>query len=578
MIPENLNSFDENNHIGARSLEIKKILQGNKFLIPEYQREFAWGISEVEELINDLNDINANDKYFIGHMVFEGRENGDIFQIIDGQQRITTIVIIICALRDIFYERNECDLADPLNDKYIIHKDDRNKPFPGLSSEMSYPVLQKYVQKKPGEKESCSPTRKGEKNIIEIYDFVLGELKEYSIEELEIFRDKLLNIEVIFVSAQGMLNAQRIFMTINARGKDLSFVDLIKSQIFVLYPNNDALLAEPNDSWSFILSNVGTDIEEFFYIVWLSRFKLLQKAQIFKDFMKLTKNPEFNIKDFIDRLKEDSVMFAKMYAKDFIQWNSKNPKEYGAFRSINAIIHTFEINKAITPYLMSLLRSYFIDKKISLEMLKKILGCLEKFHFINNSVCANYLGGFDKLYSKKARDLLEAQNKEDAHKQIKSAIQDLNNRIPTLSEFKANFSKKVYYNPNKSKTKRDYDKDKRAKDFSNYILKKLEFLEQNSNILFHEISLEHLYPASHNDWEDLYNFENIKNIGNLVLLDAGLNSIIGNKSFEFKKKKIIENSTIYTTRAAIKDKDSWLDREIEERTNYIIEEYYKLKY
>ena len=142
MIPENLNSFDENNHIGARSLEIKKILQGNKFLIPEYQREFAWGISEVEELINDLNDINANDKYFIGHMVFEGRENGDIFQIIDGQQRITTIVIIICALRDIFYERNECDLADPLNDKYIIHKDDRNKPFPGLSSEMSYPVLQ----------------------------------------------------------------------------------------------------------------------------------------------------------------------------------------------------------------------------------------------------------------------------------------------------------------------------------------------------------------------------------------------------------------------------------------------------
>ena len=73
-------------------------------------------------------------------------------------------------------------------------------------------------------------------------------------------------------------------------------------------------------------------------------------------------------------------------------------------------------------------------------------------------------------------------------------------------------------------------------------------------------------------------FENIKNIGNLVLLDAGLNSIIGNKSFEFKKKKIIENSTIYTTRAAIKDKDSWLDREIEERTNYIIEEYYKLKY
>ncbi|MFS6938888.1 DUF262 domain-containing protein [Neisseria animaloris] len=578
MIADGFTSSDESNHIAARSLEIKKVLQGNKFLIPEYQREFAWGVTEVEELINDLNDISDSDKYFIGHMVFEGRENGDTFQIIDGQQRITTIVIMICALRDIFYERGENDLADPLNDKYIIHKDDRNKPFPGLSSEMSYPILQKYVQKKPIEKEECKPTRSGEKNIIEIYDFVVNEFKKYSTEELETFRDKLLNIEVIFVSAQGMLNAQRIFMTINARGKDLSFVDLIKSQIFVLYPNQDSLLQEPNDSWSFILSNVGTDIEEFFYIVWHSRFKLIQREHIFKDFMKLAQKQGFDIKDFVNKLKEDSVMFAKMQAKDFSNWSTESINEYSAFYSINAIINVFGINKAITPYLLALLRAYFIDKKISLLMFKKILGCLEKFHFINNSVCANYLGGFDKFYSKKARDLLESTNKQDAHKQIKKTIDDLNERIPTLEEFKETFSQKVYYNPQKARTKRDYEKDKRARDLSNYVLKKLEFLEQNSNISFHKISLEHLYPASYDNWPKLQNFDNIKYIGNLVLLDSDLNSKLGNKDFDYKKEKILRESKIITTKLAIKDKEKWCDEEINERTNRIVEEYYNLKF
>ena len=81
-----------------------RILQGNgeniftgndKYVIPLYQRAYAWGSRQLKQLVEDISDFDS-DKYYIGTLIVS--RNGDTFEVIDGQQRLTTTSIIISYL------------------------------------------------------------------------------------------------------------------------------------------------------------------------------------------------------------------------------------------------------------------------------------------------------------------------------------------------------------------------------------------------------------------------------------------------------------------------------------------------
>ena len=255
-------------NVEARSQKIENILKKGVFVIPDYQREYDWDNSEIDEFIEDIEEIKTNESYFIGHMVLEGDFNGNIFNVIDGQQRITTITIILSVIRDLFYANNETDLADGLNENYIFGKDRSNKLYIILENKMPYPVLQAYVQSVPSEKDlSVKPIKSGEKRIIKVYDKLKKLFETKTISELEEFRDKILDLEVIFVAVSDEVDAFTIFETLNATGKDLTPMDLIKNQIFKLYPRQPHI-DEPNDSWKIILSNSETKNLKFLNNFW----------------------------------------------------------------------------------------------------------------------------------------------------------------------------------------------------------------------------------------------------------------------------------------------------------------------
>lgn len=158
-------------NVDALGMPIKKLLTDGIYTIPDYQREYDWDDEQINELIEDINEIEPNDSYFIGHMVFEGKRNGDFFTVIDGQQRITTITIMLCCLRDIFYKKNEKDLGDGINDNYIFYKNVDNKKLARLVNEMPYPVLQARVINVPDERDNdVLPQKNGEKKIIDAYN------------------------------------------------------------------------------------------------------------------------------------------------------------------------------------------------------------------------------------------------------------------------------------------------------------------------------------------------------------------------------------------------------------------------
>lgn len=544
--------------VEAFSQKISNVLSKGKFIIPDYQREYDWDENEINELLEDLEDVKPYESYFIGHMVFEGKFTDEEFKVIDGQQRITTLTIMLSVIRDLFYSKSLKNLGDGINDKYIFAKDVDNNSFVILENKMPYPILQAYVQSVPNDKDlTVKPVKSGERKIIKAYDYFRSLFKDRTEQELKDLRDKILNLEVIFVAASDKVDAHSIFMTLNATGKDLTPIDLIKNQIFSLYPTQPHI-EEPNDTWKKIINNIDDKGGKFFNNFWSSRYKKVSDSRLFKEFYKNIVKAETPIKDFVKQLLDDSFIYRKINNPSKEDW--KKQGEHQIYFSINAITNVFGIEVANTM-LISLVREYEC-KMISQAYLIKALNAIERFHFINNAICSNRSSGLDQFYSKSSRDLLNGKNKQDKHIVVDSFINNLEDKIPKKENFIANFDLKLHYSSKSTKQKR----------LVNYVLTKIEFKKQNGNVQLYDMSIEHIYPENPdtNIWSPI-DTKHIGNIGNLVLLDAGLNSRIGNTCYQNKKSIILEESKLISTKDVFNGNDKWSEKEIQQRRNELID-------
>ncbi len=546
-------------NVEARSQTIESVFKKGQYIIPEYQREYDWTEENLNEFIQDINE-SSEENYFIGHMVCEGNYNGVKFRVIDGQQRITTITIILSVIRDIFYEKKINNLANGLHEKYIFSKDKDYNEYVILDNKMPYPVLQAYVQSKPDKKDkTIEAVKSGEKKIIKAYNKFYKEWKDFSEDKLKNLRDKILNLEIIFVAVDDEVDAFTIFETLNAKGKDLTPLDLIKNQVFKNY-DRQAHIDEPNDSWKMIIENSKDKNIKFLNYFWASRYKKVSDRKIYKEFIKSSKEDDFNYNIFIKNLLNDSKIFQKIISPKLEDWSDNG--EFKVYFSLNAI-QIFNIQVA-NSLLMSLLREYE-NKSISLKYLVKALMAIERFHFINNAIIGGRSSGLDTMYSRISRDLYNAIYKHQKHNVIDEMIKKLKDKLPNIEQFKAKIDSRLYY----------ISKNTKQKKLVQYALKRLEYEKQNYNVELLDVSLEHIYPEKFDQcWANI-NIKYIQDIGNLVLLDKGINSDIGNKPYAEKKKFILEKSTLLTTKEVFEKYSEWNKESIEKRKNLLIEKLYE---
>lgn len=157
---------------------IRKVLSNkNKYNIPRYQREYSWEKDEISEYFGDIikqlkfnNGIVNSDDYFMGSILLTGDYNssGKKLDVVDGQQRLTTITIFLSALAEAFAKINESGLYDIVWE-YIIGKDDNGNEYPILYNEVQYPYFQYYIQRK--QREKVEPTCEEEDRIKEAFEY-----------------------------------------------------------------------------------------------------------------------------------------------------------------------------------------------------------------------------------------------------------------------------------------------------------------------------------------------------------------------------------------------------------------------
>lgn len=521
--------------INSIDKDVKKIFESGYYTIPRFQRPYSWDRENVSDLWTDTI-VDSEGDYFIGSMVVF-KAGSDTYGIVDGQQRLTTITMMMCALRNALESEGFSSLATGIH--YLVERPNiDNKPQYVLSPETSFPYFQEHIQKR-GQPEIQVEVGEEEKGIQaafdQIQDMIRGatnaikgdttiakEKKAQRIrEKLVSIRDKILSLKLIWVELDDEDDAYVIFETLNTRGKDLSVSDLVKSYLTKLIKTKNAQVDPPKLKWERILSTIegsAKDIktEEFLHHYWLSKHDYVTLKKLFREIKRVVKKE--HAPGFLDELVGEATTYREIHETSFRKWKIE---ENGIRQSLDAF-GTFRIKQQV-PMVLSVMRDYKV-KDLKKKHVESILSAIENFHFIFTAVTSQRSsGGISQMYASCAKKLVSASTTKAKVEVISELHQKLRERVPSHDEFLLNF-KEIYFTNNYTK----------QKELVRYILSRMHAFHSPAAVTNYEgMTIEHLMPQSaigtNNITEQI-----VGQLGNLIFVPPGLNTKLGNKAFSDK--------------------------------------------
>lgn len=549
--------------------DIRYLFTSSFYKVPRFQRPYSWTKENIDEFWLDIIE-SADDEYFIGSMVVY-KEKVDTYGIVDGQQRMTTITMVLCALRELMRSAGLSEIADGVH-QTIERKDiNENKPHFVLQTETSYPYLQEAIQKHP-QKTITLVDGSEEKKIQDAYAEIKSKMKEHlkkklnvkelphkaddhQTQELKWLRDKVLSLKVIFIDLDNEDDAYVVFETLNARGKDLSISDLVKSHITKNWQMKNARVDRASDKWKEIITILdgapkNIDIDDFLLHYWISKHKHTSKKELFGLIKKYVNKD--NVEEFVDELIDESKAYRTIFDPCFYDWDKQ---ERQIFKSLKALT-IFQV-KQPTPLLLATLVQ-IRHKKISLKNAKAIFSAIEVFHFISTAIISqSSSGGTSTLYSKAARDL-RITNKTNLGDITRKFVDKIKNKTPSQKEFSASFID-VGYSEKHSKNKK----------LAQYILEKFDSHNKKDPIDYDQMTIEHIASQSDKAISEL----EISKIGNLLYVSSELNEKLKNSDFSKKKPKLTQHIT-ESTDCGISNATKWGVNEINDRSQKMSDKAY----
>ncbi len=544
--------------------EVRKVLDSGYYTIPRFQRPYRWRLANVEDFWADTIASNDSD-YFIGSIVVY-RVGESTHGIVDGQQRLTTITMLLCALRDAFQDEGFSDLANGTHN-LIERKDIEDRQQYVLQTETSYPYLQEYIQKFAAPEVAQQPGPE-ERNLGEAFKFLCGNLqstikgiksnasispekKSAQIKKaLTEIRDKVLRLKLIFIELENEDDAYVIFETINTRGEDLKVSDLVKTHILKLLKPKNLKVDLPKEKWSKMVELLeecqeDLSISSFLHHFWLSKYDYTTEKKLFKELRKRVKQD--NVEEFFGELTRDARLYREIHETTFRTWRPEEVEIRNALRAMNL----FKVKQQL-PMVISVLREYDA-KRIKRKHAEEMLGAIENFHFCFTAVTSQRSsGGISMMYARHARKLLAAKDLSAKLVVLRELREKLRDGLPSRAEFITNFSEILYS-----------DQYTKQKKLVQYILGRItEHHCRGVALDYDRMTIEHL--AAQNGKTPGLKPADIASIGNLLLLDPKLNNKLGNKDFQ-AKKAVLQASQAWVD-DLITNARAWGSAQIRQRT------------
>ncbi|SAY38821.1 RloF, partial [Candidatus Synechococcus spongiarum] len=286
----------------ANSTLRQLLANGLRYRVPMFQRDYAWGPDEWDDLWQDMvalvDEEDAEPAHYMGYLVLQSPNNRE-FDIIDGQQRMTTMsVLILAAIAHLM----DLSMAEGADSKNRQRADQLRNSYIGYLDPVTLVSQSKLTLNKNNDRfykhyliPLEEPLRKQGLNVSEnllrqAFLWFKDHIKKQSSEDgvavarfIDALVDKLL-FTVITVTDE--LNAFKVFETLNARGVRLSATDLLKNCLFSVVSrdkSHEQDIKGLEDRWDGIVNLLGSErFPEFLRTFWNSRNKLVRKAELFK--------------------------------------------------------------------------------------------------------------------------------------------------------------------------------------------------------------------------------------------------------------------------------------------------------
>ena len=538
----------------AESLSILELFQNSTYEIPRFQRDYAWTKEQCESLWTDwknLVDTNST-AHFLGPMVVVRIENqGKKFLVIDGQQRITTLQMIISLIRDRWVELNpgkkQTDMGPKPYEDICKSLIENGAPLYKKVFTPNFYIAEtfmNYIQRELDDverkkftdlKKLTEQERDHAEELFSAYRYFRDEIEGLNFDQLLNYEQRLLNdFLVLRIDAVEIDNAFVLFDTLNNRGLDLTQGDLVKNYLFqqmgeVVASQVSNEVAKVLQDWDSIAEKVSlVKLDNFLrYFLIIKLNSKIQKETIFKKIQSQYQGKQA-VKQLIKELMDFSDLFALIEGND---------KFSGIYKDeLNAMFEDLgdlEQSTQAVFLLAALKRFNNYEKKEHYTKLSIAVRAAEilSFRFL---VCGRNAQDIENIWREGAI-LLLASSKSD-QEALDQALEFLKGSLPSNEELKSELSNKVI----------------RSSKFARYILRKIENARKAGNVWVlagsSKLDVEHIAPKSpdgEHDWRfvmagDLNYRSAIYLIGNQTLLSRGPNRKAKNAEFEKKKKIYLE--------------------------------------
>ena len=506
----------------ATQAQLLSLLDGRKqFTIPIYQRTYSWRLKQCQQLFDDIVRVGKDDaepSYFIGSIVYFEPVIAPVtsvpeFLMIDGQQRLTTVSLLLLALTHFLKEHDDISLEDEsweeIQETYLINKHKKNdSKFKLLLTKKDKTTFTSLID----ESEIAS---NHSKRVLENYRFFKKKLDAGSIQAVYRGIKKLIIIDVKLEKDRD--NPQLIFESLNSTGLALSQADLVRN--YILMGHSTALQNDLYKKyWYPMEQSFGEKIDSL--------------ASFIRDYltMKESSIPNINLvyeayKEFLNSngsiTIEEAMKDLHRYSTFYVRLALLKEKDSDIVKKLKEItklkIHTSY------PFLLAVYRDYD-ERQISKEDFIEIIRLVSDYAF-RRAICGIPTNSLNKTFA----ILYKRIKRETYLESVKVAflLMDGPRRFPTDAEFTQELQIKDIYNFRSR----------------NYLLESLENWNRKELVNAENYTIEHILPQNQNvspqwqtelgeDWQrikDTY----LHTLGNLSL--TGYNSELSDRSFSDKK-------------------------------------------
>ncbi|CEN33051.1 DUF262 domain-containing protein [Capnocytophaga cynodegmi] len=520
-----------------------------QFIIPVYQRAYSWEKEQLSAFLNDLlEQIEGDNNYFYGNILLETIEKGKKYEIIDGQQRLTTLSLFIRAIINVLRNR-ETDIDLEEKEKTYIKYGGTIKLRPVEYDRAFYDTI--IVENK----NKCNILSPSQERIFEAKKYFQTELEKLDTELIHEILNKVENTELASIELTGKKDAALMFELQNNRGKDLTNMEKIKSYfMYQMYVYSDK-------------EQVETNIE-YIADIFKSIYQVINDIKILNEDSVLIYHNNAYINGYYYRTLDDvKEKFKKQ--KDKVKWIKEYVNElllsFTNIKKFNQLDNDYSqrLNSiGIPAYAWAfIIRGYKYNEAGLLELLQTLEKVIFRAKLINsraniqerlNAILSNFEGDVSQL-NKEIKDKLNSEwYWSDANmKEYLDSRNFYGNRI------------------------------------LNYLLWQYESYIQGKGYKIHNIELEkeqieHISPqrpeegklaTGYDKYDEEFEKSYLHCLGNLMLISGSHNASIGNKSFKQKLNSYKQNPLL-NQQAEIKDfceEEKWGKEEINKRHKKILD-------